>query len=253
MGWFGTLIGSSLGFVFGGPLGAIGGAALGHILIDRKDQMQERRRAQQHGQYSAYDRQAGYFVALFSILGKIAAADGSVTSEERRVVEKFMRDTNLSETQQSFAMQVFEESLHSSYTIEQLANQFSTLTAGMSTFHLNFVDLLVHVAAADGTIHPNEEKLIAAVARRLSISQDQLERLFRSHQAARHDHYQILGCTSASSDDEIRGAYRRMAAAYHPDRVIGKELPEEFVELAHQRFREIQAAYEAIKKERNIR
>jgi len=36
MGWFGKLTFGSLGLFFGGPLGAIAGAALGHHLIDKK-------------------------------------------------------------------------------------------------------------------------------------------------------------------------------------------------------------------------
>ncbi len=252
MGWFGTVIGGSLGFVFGGPLGAIGGAALGHIFIDRKDALQEQRRSQQQ-RYSAYDRQASYFVALFSIMGKIAAADGSVSAEERRVVEKFIRDINLSERQRAFALKVFEESLHSNYTVQQLAQHFFSLTPGQAAFHLNFIDLLIHVATADGTVHPNEEKLIGIVARCLSVDGAEVTRLFRSHRTSYPNHYQVLGCDSSSSNEEIRSAYRRMAAAYHPDKIIGKELPEEFVELANRRFREIQEAYNAIKEERGIR
>ena len=252
MGWFGTLIGGTLGLVFGGPLGAICGAALGHTLIDRKVQRQEsRRRFQYH--YSTYDRQASYFVALFSIMGKIAAADGSVSAKERQVVEKFMNDINLSERQRAFGLKVFEESLRSNYTVEQLAQHFFSLTPGHTTFHLNFIDLLIHVATADGTVHPNEERLIGVVARCLSVDGAEVARLFRSHRAAHPNHYQVLGCSSSSSNEEIRSAYRRMAAAYHPDKIIGKELPEEFVELANRRFQEIQEAYDTIQHERGMR
>jgi len=36
MSWFGKITFGSLGLFFGGPLGAIAGAALGHHLIDKK-------------------------------------------------------------------------------------------------------------------------------------------------------------------------------------------------------------------------
>ena len=255
MGWFGTLLGGSLGFFVAGPLGAVGGAALGHLLLDRRDgsvTSSARSGARAH-RYTTYDRQAGYFVALFSILGKIAAADGSISASERTVVNKFIQDTNLSQQQRTFAIRIFEEGAHSTYTVEELATNFSQLTTGMETFRLNFIDLLVKIAAADGTIHPNEKRSIAVVARCLAIDNAQLERLFRSHRGSQHNSYQVLGCTPSSSNDEIRSAYRRMAAAYHPDTIIGKELPEEFVQLANRRFREIQSAYEAIKQERGIR
>jgi len=40
---------------------------------------------------------------------------------------------------------------------------------------------------------------------------------------------------------------------YHPDKIISKGLPDEFVKLAHDKFREIQEAYEYIRKERGIK
>ena len=45
----------------------------------------------------------------------------------------------------------------------------------------------------------------------------------------------------SASPDEIKSAYRRLAAKYHPDKVV--HLGEEFRELAEQRFKKIQQAY----------
>ena len=72
MGWFGKLTFGTMGLLFGGPLGAIAGAALGHHLIDKRMDMsgyglQARPRLDQTEQ-----TQAAYFVSLFSILGKMA-------------------------------------------------------------------------------------------------------------------------------------------------------------------------------------
>jgi DnaJ like chaperone protein len=55
-----------------------------------------------------------------------------------------------------------------------------------------------------------------------------------------------------SSDAEIKKRYRELVQAYHPDKISSKGLPDEFVQLAHEKFREIQSAYEEIKKERGI-
>lgn len=43
-----------------------------------------------------------------------------------------------------------------------------------------------------------------------------------------------------------------MASDFHPDKIIAKGLPEEFVKFANDKFKEIQEAYEAIKKERGL-
>jgi DnaJ-domain-containing protein 1 len=64
--------------------------------------------------------------------------------------------------------------------------------------------------------------------------------------------YEILKCTPEDSDDEIKRQYRRLVQEYHPDRIASLDLPPEFNQLAHDKFREITRAYEMIKKERGL-
>ena len=59
------------------------------------------------------------------------------------------------------------------------------------------------------------------------------------------DPYEILGVSKKASQDQIRNAYKSLAAKYHPDKV--SHLGEEFRELAEQRFKEIQEAYQKLK------
>lgn len=60
------------------------------------------------------------------------------------------------------------------------------------------------------------------------------------------DPYQILGVQRGASEQEIKAAYRRLAAQYHPDRV--QHLGKEFQELAHKKFVAIQKAYDMLMK-----
>ena len=59
------------------------------------------------------------------------------------------------------------------------------------------------------------------------------------------DPYDVLGIGKNASQDQIRSAYKALAAKYHPDKV--SHLGEEFRELAEQRFKEIQEAYNHLK------
>ncbi|MBN2060382.1 MAG: DnaJ domain-containing protein [Deltaproteobacteria bacterium] len=59
------------------------------------------------------------------------------------------------------------------------------------------------------------------------------------------DPYEVLGVGKKASQDQIRSAYKSLAAKYHPDKV--SHLGEEFKELAEQRFKEIQEAYQKLK------
>ncbi|MBW2178682.1 MAG: DnaJ domain-containing protein [Deltaproteobacteria bacterium] len=58
--------------------------------------------------------------------------------------------------------------------------------------------------------------------------------------------YDILEVPRGASQDEIKTAYKKLVGKYHPDKVV--HLGEEFKALAENRFREIQDAYEILKK-----
>lgn len=55
------------------------------------------------------------------------------------------------------------------------------------------------------------------------------------------DPYSVLGVGRNATPEEIKHAYRELANKYHPDKV--SHLGEEFREMAHKRFKEIQRAY----------
>jgi hypothetical protein len=60
------------------------------------------------------------------------------------------------------------------------------------------------------------------------------------------DPYQILEIERGASQENIKQAYRKLAGKYHPDKV--EYLGDEFKALAEQRFKEIQRAYEELKR-----
>ena len=58
--------------------------------------------------------------------------------------------------------------------------------------------------------------------------------------------YETLQVSPNASIDDIRAAYRRMVQLYHPDKV--SELGPELREVAERHMKEINAAYEALKR-----
>ena len=62
--------------------------------------------------------------------------------------------------------------------------------------------------------------------------------------AGERDPYEVLGLARGAAAEEIKHAYRELANKYHPDKV--SHLGKEFQEIAHRRFKEIQAAYDAL-------
>ncbi|MBR9980455.1 MAG: J domain-containing protein [Desulfatitalea sp.] len=62
------------------------------------------------------------------------------------------------------------------------------------------------------------------------------------------DPYTVLGVTQGADQTEIRAAFRRLANQYHPDKVA--HLGREFQEMAEIRFKEIQNAYDLLRRRR---
>ena len=58
--------------------------------------------------------------------------------------------------------------------------------------------------------------------------------------------YEVMEVRPGASREEITAAYRRLVHQYHPDKVAN--LAPEFRELAEQRMKEINAAYEHLKR-----
>ena len=58
--------------------------------------------------------------------------------------------------------------------------------------------------------------------------------------------YDVLGVSRNATDDEIKRAYRDLSRKYHPDANVDNPL----ADLAEEKFKEIQEAYDAVMKER---
>ena len=65
-----------------------------------------------------------------------------------------------------------------------------------------------------------------------------------NRQQAARDPYEVLQVPPNASDEQIKSAYRKLASQYHPDKVA--HLGAEFRDLAENRFKEIQEAYQRI-------
>lgn len=58
--------------------------------------------------------------------------------------------------------------------------------------------------------------------------------------------YDVLGISPGASDDEVKRAYRDLTRKYHPDANVNNPL----ADLAEEKFKEVQEAYDVIMKER---
>lgn len=251
MGIMGKVIGGTIGLAFGGPLGAVLGAAIGHNLHDKIEG-----NVNFDGGYQRMaptERGTVVFVGIFSLLGKLAKIDGKISEEEVKEVRNFInQNMKLKEQEAEMAMKIFYEAEKSTHSYGEYANQLGQIFQNDRRMLSNIMDVLLKIAAADGILDPNEEKMLLEVASIFRISQSEYERMKTFYIKDTDKYYKILGCTPTDDNDTIKKKYRKMIMEYHPDKIISKDLPKEFVEFANEKFREIQEAYDKIKEIRNI-
>ncbi len=231
-------------------MGAIAGAAFGHF-FDKANQAYLETGGPTLSPHEG--AQMTFFVAAFSMLAKVARADGRVTQAEVAAIESVIQhELRLSAQSRQAAVRIFEAALNAPDAFEDYARQF------YGAFHSNpqllefMLDILMRVAMADGQVCEEEERLLRRAALIFGFSEQYFENLRSRFRGVDDSAYSVLGLEPDVPDEELKHRYRTLVKEYHPDRIASKGLPEEFTRFAQEKFREIQEAYESIKKERGL-
>lgn len=113
------------------------------------------------------------------------------------------------------------------------------------------LDGLFHIAGSDGAVTADELEYLETVSDLFGFSPLTFRRLKATHLGAGPDDpYVILGVLPDAADDAVRAAWRQAVSASHPDRARGRGLPSEFIEVAESKTAAINAAFDAVMKER---
>src|ERR1700743_2386126 len=112
------------------------------------------------------------------------------------------------------------------------------------------MDGLFEIAKADGVFHPGEAKFLEKVSDIFGFAPNVYRRIRATHFPDAADPYVILGIGYEASEDEIRHTYRLLVKENHPDSLIGRGVPEEFIKLANDKLAAINEAYKMIARER---
>jgi DnaJ like chaperone protein len=255
--WWGKIIGAFLGLMRGGISGAILGAFIGH--------MADRFFAGLSG--GSGTRQV-FFRALFSTLGHVNKADGRVTKAEISAAEALMDRLQLTPDERARAIRYFEQGKEPGFSLEQALREFAQHTMMRHDLRQMFVEILLDGASADGTINRAEQAVLARVCRALHIPAELYAAMlnarhsgggqYRRQQASNRrlpiqQAYATLGIKESAPDAEVKKAYRKLVKQYHPDKLVSRGLPEEMMEKAKARVREINGAYDQIKQTRGFK
>ena len=244
MSIWGKIIGGTAGFAIGGPFGAILGVMAGN-LYDRSKKTSFRYQQIPHQQ-----KQSIFALSVIILAAKLAKADGVVTKDE---IEAFKEKFRISSTEMKQVGKIFNEAKKTSYGYEKIAEQVGQLFSNNKIVLEELLNNLFHIAEADGKISKNELNFLKSVSYYFNIDEISFQRIYETRLKDKEsDPYKVLGINRTDNDDIIRKKWIELSKEHHPDNLLSKGLPEEFVEQANKELSSINIAYDKIKQQRGI-
>lgn len=258
---FGKWIGGIMGFMAGGPLGALTGFALGSFFDKATDLGSVGSGSETMGGSAGAAGQRNSF--LFSMLvmaSYIIRADGRIMHSEMEFVRRFLRvnfgEAAVAEGEQ-ILLNLFEQRKQMERT-DPMAFRRTIQDCGAQIAanlgygeRLQLLDFLVKIAQSDGNVCASEIDALKEVARSMALSEQELDSMMSLKSDSLEDAYKVLEIASSATDEEVRAAYRRLALKHHPDRVA--TLGEDIRKAAEEKFQQINAAKERIYKARGMK
>ncbi|HKB95422.1 MAG TPA: TerB family tellurite resistance protein [Rhizomicrobium sp.] len=231
MSVWGKVSGAAAGLFVGGPVGAVVGAVVGHFFLDRDS-----------------DPGVTFTIAVVALAGKMARADGVVTETE---FEVFQQVFGVPPEEQANVQRIFNLARQDVAGFEYYAGQIAHLFVGNPAMLEDVLDGLFEIAKADGVLHPEEARFLERVADIFGFAPNEFRRIRASHFAPElTDPYVILGLSYSADEEELKQTYRRLVRENHPDSLMARGVPQEFIKLANDKLAAINTAYEKIKLER---
>ena len=244
MSIWGKIIGGTTGFALGGPLGAIIGMMIGGS-FDRSA-----RKFSGSNQISQQQKQNVFALCIIVLSAKIAKADGQVTKEE---IYTFKEKFNIQAEEMSEVSKIFNEAKKSSFGFKNIADQVGNLFSDNKVLLEQLLNNLFYIAEADGLTSNNEVEVLRSISQSFHFNETDFQRIFHSRLNNKEsDPYKILGVTREDSDNNIRKKWIELSKEHHPDYLIAKGMPKEFIKEANKELSSINLAYDKIKELRDF-
>ena len=239
---WGKVIGALAGFALGhGLLGMLAGAALGHWA--------DLRLARYFPNAEKTRRRDVFATGVSALAAKLSKVDGPVTRAE---VDAFKEQFRFGPDQMSRVAQVYDEAKKDPYGFEPYAQALADHFAAEPFLLAEIFGALHRIAAVDGGVNEAEDQFLRQVADRFGLT-------YVSHgEPPPHPRsrprdaspYMTLGVQPSASMSEVKTAWRNLTREHHPDTLMAKGVPSDYVDLATKKMAEINAAYDKIRQER---
>jgi DnaJ like chaperone protein len=194
-------------------------------------------------------RSVAFSVAMIALSAKMAKADGIVTQDEVRAFQEIF---SVPQEEVRNVARLYDLAQRDVAGFEAYAEKMGRLCgSGRPNCAMleDVLDGLFHIAKADGLLHERESHYLRRIAEIFEIGEDHYRSILARHvDIGESDPYVVLGIERGRPFEEVRRRYRKLVSDNHPDRLIGRGLPAEFIAIATTRLAAINTAYEMIER-----
>lgn len=257
----GKWIGSAMGFMTMGPLGALAGYFIGSWFDKKNEGMQVSDMSDEENRvYNEQGQRNSFLFSMLVMASYVIRADKRIMHSEMEFVRNFLRrsfgEVAVQEGEQ-ILLRLFERAKQldkvspTAYreVIEDCGKQIAdNLNDGE---RLQLLDFLIGIARSDGSVCAEEQRALKEVAIAMRLSAGEVDAMLNLRGDTLDEAYKLLEITPSATNEEVRAAYRRLALKHHPDRVAA--LGEDVRRAAEEKFQRINNAKERIYKARGIK
>ena len=191
-----------------------------------------------------------FTIAVVALAAKMSKADGVSLPIE---ADAFERQFSVPQNECEHVRRLYQLASQDIAGYETYAEQIARMLEGERDLKVSVLECLFHIASADGVLHPDEDHYLARVAEIFGLSEAEFRCIRRGFVADADSPYEVLNISPSATDKEIKARYRDLVKSHHPDALVAKGVPPEFLAGAERRLAAITGAYEAILLERGQR
>lgn len=227
--------------------------------------------------HEAFKGKNPVIASIMALSAIVAKADGNITKEEIATVKEFVtRYFGIGREELNQYGDAFDYGKNHPEEYAEFTRVIINFYAGRD-MRIAISYLLISIAMQNGTIPTTQDTLIRNILRELGISEYEYASIknsfnrqsgyysyddynsygnqggynsqgFGDNKAALTKKYsEVLGVSEDATLAEIKKAYRKLVKEYHPDKLASESMPQDYVEFANQKIREINEAYEYLK------
>jgi len=244
MGIWGKVVCGGIGAVIGGPIGALIGVGVGHIFVDTKVRVKNEDKIR-----------LSFFVCFFACLAKVAKADGVITKAEVDCIKSIIdNDLQLDGEAKKFALNIVKKAKDDEVDVTEYIKQLAGIIRCDRDMSMAFIIAFHRLAMADNILHEKEKEILYFSEKTFRLPHGTIDNMMNAVYSNKFidlkSAYEILEVSAGMSDQEIKKQYRKKCMEYHPDRIVSRGLPEEFVAFSNDQMIKIHDAYNSIRNSR---